>query len=509
VVEVLLNPFWLAYLCGLLLSWGGERSLLPHPAPPWRRRPASLFVHVSVWTIAFVAEFALFRRPYFAAANVLAIELVLIAVSNAKFRALGEPFVYPDFEYFTDAVRHPRLYLPFLGIVPVLLVSGAYAGALWGALVLETPMLMMGRHGVECAALFAGAVALLFIAGPRLGAATFNPEYDLYRLGLVGFLWCYRRHERDPSAEIPRVTPYAQLQPVVTQLDKLPDLVTVQSESFFDVRARYSIVKTEVLSSFDTLCRQAVRHGRLHVPARGANTVRSEFAYLSGLRAWQLGIHKFHPYRRIQTEGVATIATFLRSRGYRTVCVHPYHPTFYHRDRVLPLLGFDEFVDISNFSTADLVGAYVGDQALSRYVISRLHHTNDQPLYIHVITMENHGPLHWERVDHETAATLLCDPTAIGCHDLVAYLRHLLNAQQMFTDLATCLRNRTNDRPGGLCIFGDHIPIMPDVYSQLGSPKGDTDYLIWKTGHHAPALSQDMALEDLGLAFLSVTNIIK
>jgi len=30
-----------------------------------------------------------------------------------------------------------------------------------------------------------------------------------------------------------------------------------------------------------------------------------------------------------------------------------------------------------------------------------------------------------------------------------------------------------------LCFFGDHVPILPDVYQAVGEPAGDTDYLIW------------------------------
>ena len=44
-----------------------------------------------------------------------------------------------------------------------------------------------------------------------------------------------------------------------------------------------------------------------------------------------------------------TIASYLRDLGYRTICVHPYPSTFYGRDRVFPVLGFDEFVDLESF----------------------------------------------------------------------------------------------------------------------------------------------------------------
>src|SRR5690606_40288957 len=57
----------------------------------------------------------LIGRPWFAAAVLSAFLLTLVLVNNAKVRALHEPFVFQDYEYFTDAIRHPRLYIPFLG----------------------------------------------------------------------------------------------------------------------------------------------------------------------------------------------------------------------------------------------------------------------------------------------------------------------------------------------------------------------------------------------------------
>lgn len=51
---------------------------------------------------------------------------------------LREPFVYSDFEYFTDALRHPRLYLPFLGWPAALLLACGYGLALWAGLALES-----------------------------------------------------------------------------------------------------------------------------------------------------------------------------------------------------------------------------------------------------------------------------------------------------------------------------------------------------------------------------------
>jgi len=170
------------------------------------------------------------------------------------------------------------------------------------------------------------------------------------------------------------------------------------------------------------------------------------------------------------------LATFLKKLGYRTLCIHPYPASFYTRDQVFPMLGFDEFIDIRAFSDADKCGPYVGDIAVAEKVKSVLNNPTE-PTFIFVITMENHGPLHWENVTPQESATLFSTPPPAHCENLAVYVRHLKNANAMLGNLRAHLE--TIPTPSWLCWYGDHVPIMPQVYAALGEPDGATDYFIW------------------------------
>ncbi|WZB77365.1 LTA synthase family protein [Achromobacter insuavis] len=272
------------------------------------------------------------------------------------------------------------------------------------------------------------------------------------------------------------------------------------------MRRAYPIVNGNVLEGFDLLRAEALIQGQLRVAARGANTVRTEFSFLSGIAPDKLGVHRYNPYRRLAGWSVPTMASYLKRLGYRTVCVHPYHGSFYRRDQVLPALGFDEFIDIQAFEDAHKVGAYVGDRALGQYVSSLLRRDDPRPLFIHAITMENHGPLHWEAVTDVDARDVLNGPMPNGCEELVAYARHLRNADAMFSDLRKTLLD--NGRPAGLCIFGDHIPIMPKVYRALGAVNGLTEAVIWSGGGKAGE-EKDMNISCLGADFLSRFELLQ
>jgi len=551
-----------------MASWGLEALLRPCPVVPWRRPLSALCVHAGTWTLTFALALALFRRPIFAAASALALQYVLVIVNDAKYRSLGEPFVYPDFIFFTDTLKHPRLYLPFLGWLPPLVAATGYGLALWAGLRFEpavdadTPT---WTFFVYVAAFAAFGLALALIAARRLPrSAAFDAARDLQQLGLIAALWQYAAAERADTQAIRAAAPFAKMTqyvlkplpspssllphagkgslyqqappaipfpangkghpagtgkgqpPAMTQrhaialpapAQTLPDLLVIQSESFFDPRRIYPQIRPEVLTHYDALRADALQHGQLLVDAWGANTIRTEFAFLSGLAPEALGVHRFHPYRTLARQDVATLASYVRSLGYRSICVHPYHGSFYDRDKVLPMLGFDNFIDLRAFRGAKRAGPYVSDLALAEHVQAILEHNSNQPLYIHVITMENHGPLHWERVTEHDAQAVLSGPIPQGCDDLVAYVRHLRNADAMFGRLRQCLSNRA--RPGVLCLFGDHVPIMPKIYRQLGAPDGATDYLVWRSDRRPDAARDPVTIRinNLAKAILEQTGI--
>ena len=507
VAEVLWMSIMPALCTGAGFSLLIEYLLQPEVVPFWRRPSSAFFLHGGLWLLFFAAELVLFQRPWFAAANVLTLLFIVVMVSNAKFNSLREPFIFQDFAYFTDALQHPRLYLPFLGFDKILLSASTYGVALWAGLSFE-PSLTRQESTMD----FFLAVAALGILGSvllYLGAraklpVTLQPEKDLRQLGLMASLWRYSEIERDQFF-IP--FPFAAVQPAEKSAALLPNLVVVQSESFFDVRQLFAGIRPEILTAFDSLRTSSSCWGKLAVPAWGANTVRTEFGFLSGIRAEMLGVHRFNPYRKLARQSVPTLVSFLRNLGYRTVCVHPYPASFYNRDKVFPLLGFDEFIDIQRFAGIDKTGPYIGDIDLAEKVCTLLKDASTRPIFVFVITMENHGPLHLEKVQKGEVEQFYLHPPLDSCADLTIYLRHLRNADRM----ASMLRDSLETLPGSgwLCWFGDHVPIMTEVYDVMGIPDGWTDYLIWEKGSTSHGgVRLDLQVEDLGRQLLAEMGLV-
>jgi len=496
---------WLPVLIGLLLSFPIERLLRPGVSSPWQRPPAALALHGGLWLLVFVCELAQFRRPWFSVLVTLTILAVLVLVSNAKYRALREPFIFQDFVYFLDTLRHPRLYLPFFGLGKALLATVAFLLALVAGLRLESPLTasMPGADFLWGWTTLVLAGLLLIMTGAKgTLPLTLAPEQDIHRLGLLACLWRYGVEERG----CPQVaSPFSSRPAGAKVASPLPHLVVVQSESFFDARTWVASIRPEILAHFDTLKREAVLHGKVEVPAWGANTVRTEFAFLSGLAAEHLGVHRFNPYRKLARAGGNSLAGLLQELGYRTMGVHPYPAGFYNRDKLFPRLGFDDFIDIHAFDDAPKSGPYIGDAAVAAKVCALLAEAT-QPLFLFVITMENHGPLHWEQVVPGDVERLYTTPPPTGCEELTVYLRHLANADRMAGTIAAHLA--TMAHPAWLCWFGDHVPIMPEVYERLGLPDGRTDYLIWKPeSQSGMGRWRDLKAEMLGSVLLEAMGL--
>ena len=459
---------------GLLASFAIERLLQPRPRPVWKQGAGSAALHSGLWLVGFSLLTPIVGRPWFAMAVLLALLLLLVMVNNAKWRSLREPFVFQDYDYFVDALRHPRLYIPFLGwgraIAAALGGAAAIALGLWA----EERLALAFSNVAGLVGMFLAGAGLIAWGHRRLPPMDYRPEREVIRHGFLPLLWVYGMAHRRPPGETP-----AQFPESVTETGEreLPNLVAVQSESFFDPRALWPGIRPGVFEGLDRLGGEAVAAGPLEVPAWGANTVRSEFAFLTGIPESALGVHRFNPYRAIGSQyRPATIASYLKQLGYRTVCVHPYPASFYDRARVYPLMGFDEFIDIGAFSDDDYFGPYVSDEAVAEKV-RELVGGESRPLFVFVITMENHGPLHLESVNAGDREALYETAPPAGCEDLTVYLRHLNNANQMAKLMAETLEQQ--HRPAWMCWYGDHVPIMPEVYDRLGTPEGRTRYFLW------------------------------
>src|SRR5882724_5633878 len=59
-------------------------------------------------------------RPLSSAVATFALMAIVVVVSNAKFRAIREPLVFVDFAMLGQIVRHPHIFITFVGVLATL-----------------------------------------------------------------------------------------------------------------------------------------------------------------------------------------------------------------------------------------------------------------------------------------------------------------------------------------------------------------------------------------------------
>ncbi|MDR5883648.1 LTA synthase family protein [Caballeronia sp. LZ032] len=460
---------------------------------PLRRPPVALMLHLAALAGVTAGCMALTGRPLFSAGFVLVLIGVLAVVGNAKYASLREPLVFSDVSLFSQVFSHPRLYLPFLGFGKLAAVLVCLAAAA-GAFLAETPVAAKQRC-IE------GIVALLClpmcIALSRRLPVSLQPFSDQRRFGFFAAFVGYLINglsgaQRRAFARAVSASPFAGKCP-----DVHPDVIVIQSESYFDARRLGACISGAPYAHFDRARRESFEQGKLDVPAWGANTMRSEFAMLTGLASAALGYARFYPYMFVR-RACASLAGYFSRGGYRTVAVHPYHANFFGRHRAFANMHFERFLDIAHFDNAPRVGPYVGDVAVADELIALLRASDDKPLFAFAITMENHGPLHLETVAQGEAASRHTLGDDARWRDLTAYLRHVENADAMIGKLTSYLRER--NRPAILCFYGDHVPAMSSVFDALATEPTHTDYFIWRNFGNDIGTYREVGVEMLGSA---------
>ena len=483
--------------------------LLTRVAPrAWSlRRPAA----IALDTLAPLAGFALFvaitGRPLLSGVLVAAVFAGLALADHVKRRVLLEPVIFSDLSLLMLIVRHPALYLPYVGYWRMALGTLAILLALAGLTFAEPSVLPGGFWRGLAAATF--AIGLIWsVANPLLQPAaalfrrlnpTGQPETDATAFGGLAVLLIHgviaraERSARQAAAAPTRRGPSA---PALTRRRR-PPVVLIQAESFFDARRLSAAIPDDLLPAFERCRRSSLQWGQLDVRGRGGNTMRTEFDVLTGLTADAVGLDWRNPYHAFAQGPVDSLAWKLRAEGYRTICLHPFDKSFFTRDRVMPNLGFEQFWGQEAFDGAVRDGRYIADSEIARVIEAQLQEGDG--LFLFAITIANHGP--WSDATQPEGAAINGVTDRRG-GELAGFLKGLQRSDAMLGRIAKAIEDRGD--AGLLAFFGDHLPSLPDLFAELDFHDPRTDYLLWRGG--GPALQRDLSASALSHAILQALD---
>lgn len=431
-------------------------ALLPLPVWFWLRwQVAARFsawamLDAAPWLAGYLIFLGVTARPLLSGGATAGAMIFIGIAQLAKRATLRDGLVFTDGGLIWQVFAHPRFYLPFVPR-PVLALGIAAGVALGAAVLVLEPGIVL--HPIERALVLALGGALLAITlrpGFLLRGAMIDgdPARDAARFGPLA---CFALHARVAATERPaRQARVAVAPAVIGFAEPAPHLLLLQLESFCDPR-RFGMAQS--LPHKDRLAKAALAQGSLAVSAFGANTMRTEFAVLTGLNNEALGLDRFNPYFRFARQPIHSMAWQLRGAGYQTLCLHPFDPRFFGRDKVLPALGFARFDAAAAFQQAERVRGLVSDAAIGERLAADLAAATMPGLW-YVISVAAHGPWQGE------------DPAGAWAECMKA-TDDMLGAVMRAAEASV--------RPVVIAAFGDHRPALPEARGGT-----ETDYLIWR-----------------------------
>ena len=109
----------------LAAIWVLDFFVLPKKETDRVKNHAITLLWISPPGMLFFSLLMLTYRPVFSAVITVATYATIVVFNNAKVKALKEPLVYSDFSLFREVVRHPHLYVKYVGLHNLVLVGVA------------------------------------------------------------------------------------------------------------------------------------------------------------------------------------------------------------------------------------------------------------------------------------------------------------------------------------------------------------------------------------------------
>lgn len=455
--------------------------------------PLALFTNALPGLLLALMLLAISRRWVFSLLIAFGAEALLYWVNAQKIANLASPVVPADFHMLGQLDHGGAHLLSGYAHLGGWLLFAAIAGlvALIALGIYEPPLIArraLPRTGIAaCAA----AALLSLCAGVPGWRVIYNREALQFqpwsatetakRSGVISMLALYRLDYAGQHLKIDRQAARALLGstgPAVRAAMAAgndgvrPDIVIVQSESFFNPGRMVGYAPYQFIPNFERLAAEG-ESGPLHVPTFGGGTIRTEFEVLTGLPLRYFPQVQF-PYLQIEAKVIPGLARTLRTNGYTTLAIHDNNRSFWNRASALERLGFDRFIAINDFpKNLPHDGHYVADSALTDEILKQLRDSGP-PQLIFAISMEAHGPYDGDpgpiNVAERDAIPVPAGVTGVPKTMLQTYLYHLHHADAQLGRLADVLSKRS--RPTLLMFYGDHLPALGQAFEVNGFKDG-------------------------------------
>ena len=242
-----------------------------------------------------------------------------------------------------------------------------------------------------------------------------------------------------------------------------PNIIVIMNEAYSDLSLIGDYKTNMDYRPYTRTLEENTTQGTLYVSVFGGGTSDTEYEFLTGNSMVVLP-QNCVPYQQYVTEPTDSLATTLKAQGYYNVAIHPYVASGYKRDLVYPLLGFDEFLSMDNFTDPEHIRSYISDRESYQKIIEEYEKKGDEgPMFIFNVTMQDHGGYSSEQIFSEEETVRLTEEKGYG--DVEQYLSLLRKSDESFETLIDYFNNQ--EEPTIILLFGDHQPVVYSEFDQV------------------------------------------
>ena len=471
--------------------------------------------------VLMLALYFLTRRIW-AAMTLVSVPLLVCHLINAfKLALRNEPFFPWDITLVGEATN--ILSAIELHLSKAMILAGIYIlASIAVALVLDRLVLRRNRPGrVSCLASFAAAAAaFVILCGNWMSTAyihehtipvrVYNQHWSYKENGFVYTFVANIYHARVAEPEGYSAEHIRELTQDLPSGEGSvePNVIVVMSEAFADIWNAENLTFDQDLAPNYLALSEQYLSGSCMTSEYGGNTANCEFEVLTGYSTWMMpnGTVMYMSYLNQTTD---SYVSFLKSRDYYAVALHPYQRSFFSREKAFELLGFDDYYSGEHFQGTQRLRAaqYVSDLELADRIIAEFekNQATDRGFFCHTVTMLNHTSYYasdWPE-EERVGMTASCELTQTEYDTLVSYATGVRHADSMLGRLTDYFSQV--DEPTVILFFGDHQPSLGtpgyELMQRIGyvsdntTPEGklalqSTPYVIWNNFQTEPQAQQ-------------------
>lgn len=260
--------------------------------------------------------------------------------------------------------------------------------------------------------------------------------------------------------------------------DKLPNIIVVQLESYFDVaNAEFFTTSEDACPNLHNLY-QNYSNGYFKVPSVGAGTANTEFEVLTGMNLRYFGPGEY-PYKTYSKKHpTESAATALASLGYGTHALHDNTGNFYSRANVFNNMGFDTFTSKEFMNVLQTTeNGWAKDEILTHHIMEAMD-TTKQEDFVFTVSVQGHGNYPETQVIENPKIKVEGIEDEALKNKWEYYVNQVYEMDQFVGDLIKAVEER--NEPSVVVFYGDHLPTMGLKAEDLKSRYlYNTNYVIW------------------------------